>query len=356
MNLLRCSATCVEQEVAKELRMAEGKRTNPSDRDADAASISTPSIISFIAEEDGKRLDKVVRDRVPDLSRTKAQRLIDDGAVTVDGRTRKPAYQVEPGEQVVVRLPSEEPDSELQPEPIPLDVIYEDGHLLVLDKPAGLVVHPAPGHPGGTLANAVLALCPDIIEIGQPDRPGVVHRLDKETSGLIVFAKSEAALTALQQQFKRREVSKTYLALVESQVQPPEGIIEVPMGRDERHRQKMAVTRGGKYARTRYHTAERFEDYTLLEVHPYTGRTHQVRVHLAWLGYPVVGDVVYGRRRQQMLHGRHFLHAARLSLTHPDSGENLMFEAPLPPELSKLLERLRRSTVSPYQKTRRKHK
>lgn len=305
-----------------------------------AASNAASSVVSFTVEVGGERLDKVVRDRVPELSRTQGQRLIERGKVTVDGQARKPAYQVERGDQVTVLLP-EEPEAVVLPQPIPLDVVYEDEHLLLVSKPAGLVVHPAPGHPDSTLVNAALAHCPQIAEVGEPDRPGVVHRLDKETSGLLVMAKNEKALAALQQQFKEREVGKTYLALVQGRVQPPEGIIEVPVGRDEEHRQRMDAVRGGKYARTRYRVVEKFRDHTLLEVHPYTGRTHQVRVHLAWLGHPVVGDTIYGHRRQRLLKNRHFLHAAGLRFEHPATGEEMTFEDPLATELSDVLQRLR---------------
>ncbi len=289
----------------------------------------------------GKRVDKVIRNRVSALSRTKGQALIEAGAVLINGQPcEKPAQRLEAGDEVTVMLP-EEPDRSVGPEPIPLAVIHEDEHLLVVDKPARMVVHPAPGHPGGTLVNAILHHCPDVADVGHPERPGIVHRLDKETSGVLVVAKDEVTLTALQRQFKRRKVDKTYLALVEGQVQPPEGIVEVPIGRDERHRQRMAATRGGRYARTLYRTAERFEDQTLLEVHPYTGRTHQIRVHLSWLGYPVVGDDTYGYRRQDLLQDRHFLHASRLQITHPVTGEEATFEAPLPQDLVVVLRRLR---------------
>ncbi len=290
-------------------------------------------------EQKGERLDKVVLLYTLHLSRAKAQRLIVAGAVTVNGYPSKSSYRVEPGDQVAVTLP-EEPNSTVRPEPIPLDVVYEDDHLLVVNKPSGMVVHPAPGHPGGTLVNAVLAHSPQVAGVGQPDRAGLIHRLDKETSGLIVIAKNEAALVAMQRQFKDRNVDKTYLALVEGQVQPREGIIDVPLGRDQRHRQKMAVAREGKEARTMYRVVETFDHHTLLEVHPYTGRMHQVRVHLAWLGYPVVGDAVYGRRRQRLLQERHFLHAAQLCFTHPATSEKVTFQAPLPVELSVVLEHL----------------
>jgi 23S rRNA pseudouridine1911/1915/1917 synthase len=290
-------------------------------------------------EKEGERLDKVILVHSPELSRAKAQRLIRVGAVMVNGHPCKPSYRVEPGDQVTATLP-EESKPAVRPEPIPLDVVYEDDHLLVVNKPAGMVVHPAPGHPGGTLVNAILARCPQVAGVGQSDRAGLIHRLDKGTSGLIVIAKDEASLVAMQRQFKRREVAKTYLALVEGQVQPREGIVEVPLSRDKRHRQKMAVARDGKEARTMYRVVEAFNRYTLLEVHPYTGRMHQIRVHLAWLGYPVVGDAVYGRRRQQLLQDRHFLHAAQLCFTHPATNKKVTFKAPLPVELSVILEHL----------------
>lgn len=302
---------------------------------------SDSSVFVFTVEERGRRLDKVVRDRVPDLSRTQGQRLIESGQVTVNGHPRKPAYRVEPGEKVTVTLPPEEPATVVLPQPIPLDVIYEDEHLLVVNKPAGMVVHPAPGHPDGTLVNALLAYYPPIGEVGPEDRAGIVHRLDKDTSGALVVAKRQPVLAALQQQFRNREVEKTYLALVSGQVKPPEGIIEVPVGRDPTDRQRMAPVPEGKYARTRYRVVRRFRRHTLIEAHPYTGRTHQLRVHLSWLGHPVVGDADYGPRRQRLLKDRHFLHASRLRFTHPVTGEEMTFLAPLPPELDQVLRRLR---------------
>lgn len=298
--------------------------------------------ITFIAAGAGERLDKAISIRVPDLSRTFAQRLIKDGAVTVNGRPSKPSYRAQMGDEIFVRIPDRTPKTVL-PEDIPLDIIHEDDVLLVVNKPAGMVVHPALGHPGGTLVNAVLAHCPQIAGVGPPDRAGIVHRLDKDTSGLILIAKDEATRAALQLQFKRREVAKTYLALVEDQVQPQEGIVDAPVGRDRQQRKRMAVVQRGRQARTQYHAIEYFPSHTLLEVHPRTGRTHQVRVHLAWLGYPVVGDSIYGRRRQQLLKSRHFLHAAQLRFTHPATGEEVEFEAPLPPELSAVLNQLRHS-------------
>ena len=300
-------------------------------------------LVSFTVEAGGERLDKITPAHVPDLSRATAQRLIKAGEVTVNGRPSKPSYRVQVGDEVVVRVPIEMP-APVVAENIPLDVIYEDDALLVVNKPAGMVVHPAYGHASGTLVNAVLAHCPQIADVGGPDRAGVVHRLDKDTSGLILIAKDGVTRAALQRQFKRRQVAKTYLALVEGQVQPREGVVEAPVGRDKRQRKKMAVVRSGREARTMYRAIEYFANYTLLEVRPHTGRTHQVRVHLSWLGYPIVGDAVYGRHRQRLLRGRHFLHAARIRFSHPATSEEVEFEAPLPPELADVLKQLRRGS------------
>ncbi|MGB9775952.1 MAG: RluA family pseudouridine synthase [Anaerolineae bacterium] len=297
--------------------------------------------ISFILppEEAGERLDRALAARFPQLSRAQLQRLIRSGAITVNGAVVRPAYRLTPGDRITVTFP-EEPT--VRPEPLPLDIVYEDEYLLVVNKPAGMVVHPAARIVSGTLVNALLAHCPQVADVGGPDRAGIVHRLDRETSGLIVVAKNLEVHAALQRQFKRRLVRKTYVALVEGQVHPREGIIEVPIGRDPKDRTRMAVSRTGRPAVTQYRVVEVFPQYTLLEVRPHTGRTHQIRVHLAWLGYPVVGDRVYGRRRQTLLPDRHFLHARELAFTHPVIGEKLILSAPLPPELAALLSQLRR--------------
>ncbi len=300
--------------------------------------------IIFVVEDGmaGERLDQVLAARLPSLSRAQAQRLIKAGEATVNGRPSKPSYRAQVGDEINAHIPDETPE-EVLPEDIALDVIYEDEVLLAVSKPAGMVVHPALGHPSGTLVNAVLAHCPRVAEVGGPDRAGIVHRLDKDTSGLILVAKDEATRAALQRQFKRRQVAKTYLALVEDHMHPREGVIDAPIGRDKRQRKKMAVVKSGRPARTMYRTVEYLPGYTLLEVRPHTGRTHQIRVHLSWMGYPIVGDAVYGYRRQRLLTARHFLHAARLRFAHPVTGEDVELEAPLPPELADILKRLRRS-------------
>ena len=298
-------------------------------------------VISFVVKSGDERLDRVVAAQIADLSRATTQRLIKDGRVTVNGQPSKPSYHALAGDEIVVHVPTELPDQVL-PEDIPLDIIYEDAYMLVVNKPAGMVVHPGAGHTSGTLVNAVLARYPQNANIGGADRAGIVHRLDKDTSGLLLVAKDEDTHAALQRQFKHRRVTKTYLALVEDHVQPKEGVIDAPIGRDKRQRKKMAVVRSGREARTTYRVAEYLGDHTLLEVRPHTGRTHQVRVHLSWMGYPIVGDTVYGQRRQPLLKSRHFLHAARLELTHPAIGKEVEFEAPLPLELAAVLDRLRK--------------
>ncbi len=301
------------------------------------------NVVTFAADEGmaNERFDRLLAERLPDMSRSLVQRLIKSGNATINDAISKPGYRVRPGDLIAVRLPDETPEVVL-PENIPLDIVHEDAWLLVLNKPAGMVVHPALGHSSGTLVNAVLAYCPQTVNVGGVERAGIVHRLDKDTSGLIIVAKDEPTRIALQRQFKRRQVAKTYLALVEGRVSPREGIIEAPIGRNKRQRKQMAVVRSGRPARTMYRAIEYFDHYTLLEVRPHTGRTHQVRVHLAWLGYPVVGDTVYGyRRRSSLLGSRHFLHAAGLRFIHPASGEEVQFKAPLPPELMHLLTRLR---------------
>jgi 23S rRNA pseudouridine1911/1915/1917 synthase len=290
-----------------------------------------------------ERLDKFVAAHVPDLSRSAAQRMIDAGLVTVNGATSDAARKVGQGDEIVVRIPPPAPAS-LEPEAIPLSIVYEDADLIVIDKPAGLVVHPAAGHARGTLVNAVLAHAPDLQGIGGEMRPGIVHRLDKDTSGLIVVAKHDAAYRELQRQFKARTVKKTYLALVEGRLQPAEGIIDAAIARDRVHRQRMAVASDGRPSRTRYKVIRYWElapsVYTLVEAYPETGRTHQIRVHFAWLGHPLVGDKLYGRKKPSLPIGRHFLHAAGLRLRLPSSGEERTFTAELPEELASVLKAL----------------
>ncbi|MDO8612395.1 MAG: RluA family pseudouridine synthase, partial [Dehalococcoidia bacterium] len=282
--------------------------------------------LELTADRPGERLDVFLSRAVADLSRSQARRLIDDGLVTVDGTPERPSYRLPGGARVTATLPPVE-DAEPAAERIPLTIIYQDEDVIVVDKPAGLTVHPAPGHPSGTLVNALLALAPELADLRDRVRPGIVHRLDRDTSGLLVVARNERARDDLIRQMKQREVSKTYLALVQGVPQPPQGTIEAPIGRHPRNRKKMAVVAGGREAETRYRVREAVDGFALLEVEPVTGRTHQIRVHLAAIGHPVAGDSVYGKRSD--LVGRQFLHAWRLAFDLPSSGRRVEFESPL---------------------------
>ena len=273
------------------------------------------------------------------LTRSRLRHLIDSGDVLVNGAVVKPAHRVRPGDRVLVSVPPPRP-SVAVPQDIPLTVVYQDADLVVIDKPAGLAAHPGPGHPDQTLVNGLLALCPDIQGIGGEIRPGIVHRLDKNTSGLMIAAKTERAHHSLSQQIKDRFVAKGYLALVEGIPSPETGVIDAPIGRDPRRRTRMAVTAGGRESRTGYRLLERVGRFSLLELQLHTGRTHQARVHLAWLGHPIFGDAVYGRRSPLL--PRHFLHAHRLAFAHPATGEPLEFSSPLPIDLEAALEATRR--------------
>ncbi len=293
--------------------------------------------IELTVDRSGERLDSFLTRRCPDLSRNQVHRLIAEELVTVSNRQVKPSLRLARGDQVIARIQPPQP-LQLAPETIPLTIIYQDDDIIVIDKPAGLVVHPAPGHPSGTLVNAILALCPDLTGIGGTLRPGIVHRLDKDTSGLLVVAKNDRAHRSLVRQLKEREVHKTYLALVRGAPQPVEGVIDSPIGRNPRNRKKMAVLANGRDAASRYRTLQLWDDYTLLAVEPITGRTHQIRVHLAAIGHPVVGDITYGGR--SALINRQFLHAHRIAFQLPTSERSIEFESPLPPDLRDVLAKL----------------
>jgi 23S rRNA pseudouridine1911/1915/1917 synthase len=296
--------------------------------------------IRLTVTEGAERVDKYVAGELPSLSRSQVQSLIALGLVTVNGSEIKPSQRVEPRDVIEVIVPAA-PEARLMPERIPLRVVYEDDELVVVDKPPGLVVHPAPGHESGTLVNALLARYPGL-PMDEDGRPGIVHRLDKDTSGLILVARSEEVRRNLQAQFKAGEVLKVYLSLVEGNVEPKNGIIDAAIGRDTKNRKRMAVVRrGGRPAVTEYRVMEQLEGCSLLELRPRTGRTHQVRVHLAFIGHPVVGDRVYGRRKQRLGLGRQFLHAHRLGFRHPSSGERTELVSELPADLESVLDRVR---------------
>jgi 23S rRNA pseudouridine1911/1915/1917 synthase len=292
----------------------------------------------------GERLDKTIIDHIGDrLTRTQVQALIRAGKVSVDAAPAKPGLKLKGGEQIRVLIPPPAQDETIAAEPIALNVIYEDRDLAVIDKPAGMVVHPGAGNETGTLVNALLARYPEIgLMEHTPKRRGIVHRLDKDTSGLIVVARNAPTLHRLMTQFQRRSVDKIYLALLEREPPTPTGRIEAPIGRDPNQRRKMAVMRGGRPAISEYAIIERFASgHVLAQVKLLTGRTHQVRVHMAFINCPLVGDKVYGFRRQRLELDGQFLHAAQLAFDHPRTGERLRFESPLPVRLAEVLRQLR---------------
>ena len=302
-------------------------------------------------DADGERLDRWLAGAVAGMTRSHARRLIDGGHVTVDGEPARPAHRLRPG--AIVRLEEPEPEpSGVEPQAIPLRILHEDEEILVLDKPAGLVIHPAAGNPDGTLVNALLHHCRGRLSgIGGVERPGIVHRLDKDTTGVMVVAKTDRAHLALTRAFQWRRVTKTYVAVVYGEPAAPEGVVDAPIGRHPRDRKRMAVVTGGRPARTLYRVVERLGGTALLHCRLVTGRTHQVRVHMAHAGHALVGDPLYAGRQWRNLgepaasacrrFPRQALHAWRLELDHPVTGERLTFEAPLPPDIQRLLATLR---------------
>jgi len=290
-----------------------------------------------------ERLDKFLVGRLQEFSRSRIKGLIADGFVDVNDHAAKKAGQtLETESTVTVRIPPPVP-TDLIAENIPLDILFENDDMIVVNKEAGMVVHPAAGHADGTLVNAVMGYDPEIEGIGGEERPGVVHRLDKETSGLILLAKNERAHRWLQDQFRLRKVEKTYLALVDGKPPTPSGRVEAYIGRDPSHRKRMAIVSEsrGREAISEYKTVETFKSHTLLEFHPLTGRTHQIRLHCEFLGCPIVGDKIYGRKKTSVEIERHFLHAYRLKIVLPGETEPRIFEAPLPDELESVLTVLR---------------
>jgi len=316
---------------------------------------------TIIVEESdtGRRLDSVVASRLPDCSRSLAAALIANQIILVDQQAKKPGYRLKSGDRIQGHIPDPEP-VDYKAEPIPLQILYQDSHIIVINKQPGIVVHPAPGHSSGTLVNALLFHCPDLGAIGGEIRPGIVHRLDKDTTGTMVVAKNAQAQEELSRQFKAREVQKKYLALVYGDVQSETGEIKLPIGRHPVDRKRMSTTtRKGRAAQTAWKVRERLDGITLLELNLKTGRTHQIRVHCAIIGHPVVGDPVYrsrklsGRLKEKLsshpsainaaLRSAHrqLLHAWQLGLTHPDSGKYMTFEAPLPADMAALIAELR---------------
>ena len=291
----------------------------------------------FQCQDSSERIDRFLANRCPDLSRTRIKRLIVGGEVEVDGRPTNPGFRLRAGQSVTIRVPEPAP-SHMMAQPIPISVLYEDEHLLVVDKPAGMPVHPGVGHPDSTLLNAVMGLDSGIGAVGGQSRPGLVHRLDKDTSGLILIAKTDQSHERLSAQFKDRSVQKGYLALVSGHPDPAEAIIDAPVGRDPDDRKKMAIVDDGRPASTLYRTIRSYRDCSLIDVRPKTGRTHQIRVHFASIGHPIVGDETYSRADPRI--GRHFLHAAYLEFEHPATGFRHEIESPLPEHLQTVLDSL----------------
>lgn len=313
------------------------------------------------------RLDKALVALMSDTSRSAVQHLIDEGQVTVNGQQRTASHNVRPGDVLGVNVPEPAP-AVAQAEQIALDILYEDDDVIAVNKAAGMVVHPGAGNESGTLANAILAHAPEIANVGDPLRPGIVHRLDKETSGIVLLAKNASAYAALQAQFKRRAVKKLYLALCVGDVQPPRGIINKPIGRDPLHRQRMAVIAGGRESVTQYAVGEVYRVketrflpetwllsngsvelkkgnvYSFVRARPATGRTHQIRVHFASIGFPVVGDALYGATRHDALSRalapRHLLHASEVLFELPSSGKAIHLYAPLPEDMRRVIDAL----------------
>jgi 23S rRNA pseudouridine1911/1915/1917 synthase len=288
----------------------------------------------------GTRLDVFLADRLPGLSRAQVQKVIDGGGARVGSYKRKAGYKLKAGDRVAVEFEIPAAEGKLLPEDIPIKVIFQDAEVIVIDKPAGLVVHPGAGHPSGTLANALIHHFPEVALIGSEERPGIVHRLDRDTSGVMVVARTPRAYDSLVRQFKMRVVWKTYLGLAWGRVSAPEGKLSWPLGRHPKKGNMISIlARSPKKAETFFQVQQTFRDTTLLEIRPVTGRTHQIRVHMAAAGHPIVGDALYGRKKEPREFPRLFLHAQTLSFIHPATGERLAFASPLPSDLEAVIRR-----------------
>ena len=296
--------------------------------------------MEFIIKMGGERLDKAIKNQETEISRTRLQKLIEEEKVKVNGKIEKNSYIVKIGDKISIE--EEEPEEiELEPQEIPLDIIYEDNDIIVINKPKGLVVHPGNGNPDHTLVNAVMAKCKGSLSgIGGKIRPGIVHRLDKDTSGLIIVAKNDKAHIGLSEQLKNKEIKKTYIALVRGNIQENEATIQMPIGRSTKDRKKMAVTKKGKEAITHFKVLKRYGKYTLLEVKIETGRTHQIRVHMAEIGHPVVGDMVYSNGKNEFGIEGQMLHAKQLEFKHPITQKEIKLIAPLPKYFEEILGQL----------------
>ncbi|MFS0663143.1 RluA family pseudouridine synthase [Bacillus mojavensis] len=297
--------------------------------------------ITASEEQKSERIDKFLASIENGWSRTQVQQWVKDGQVVVNGSPVKANYKIQPGDQVTVTVP--EPEAlDVLAEPMDLDIYYEDQDVLVVNKPRGMVVHPAPGHLTGTLVNGLMAHCTDLSGINGVMRPGIVHRIDKDTSGLLMVAKNDMAHESLVNQLVNKTVTRKYTAVVHGIISHDDGTIDAPIGRDKKDRQSMTVTRDGKNAVTHFHVLDRFQEFTLVECQLETGRTHQIRVHMKYIGFPLAGDPKYGPRKTIDFNGQ-ALHAGILGFQHPRTDEYIEFEAPLPEDMSALIENLRKT-------------
>ena len=298
------------------------------------------NIITITAQESAERIDALLARCVPELTRSAAARLIEDGAVTVGGRTVRKNYKCAPGDEISLIMP-EAADCELRPQDIPIDVVYEDDDLLVVNKARGMVVHPAPGHPDGTLVNALMFRCGDSLSgIGGEKRPGIVHRIDRDTSGLIIAAKNDAAHAFLSAQLSDHTLARTYECLVTGSLKQDSGTVNAPIGRHPADRKKMAVVAGGRPAVTHWEVVARYPGVTHLRCRLETGRTHQIRVHMAHIGHPILGDTVYGAKKPVPGLTGQCLHATGLRFIHPRTHEPVELTCPLPEEFTRMLAKL----------------
>ena len=292
-------------------------------------------------EEKGKRLDAYIPSVDLDITRTSAQRLIEDGNILVNGKNAKVSYKIQENDKILVEIP-EPKQIELKAQNIPIEIVYEDNDIIVVNKPKGMVVHPANGNPDGTLVNAIMAICKDSLSgIGGEIRPGIVHRIDKDTSGLLIVAKNDNAHVKMSEQIKNHEVKKTYIALVRGVFKENEATIDMPIGRSTSDRKKMAVNKNGKNAITHIKVLKRFDKYTLLQVNIETGRTHQIRVHLSHIGYPIVGDYTYSNGKNEFDVIGQCLHAQKLEFKHPITQKDMCLEAELPQYFKDILDKLK---------------
>ena len=296
-------------------------------------------------EEKGKRLDTYIPSVDTDITRTSAQRLIEDGNILVNGKNAKVSYKIQENDKISVEIPKPK-QIELKAQDIPIEIIYEDSDIIVVNKPKGMVVHPANGNPDGTLVNAIMAICKDSLSgIGGEIRPGIVHRIDKDTSGLLIVAKNDNAHVKMSEQIKNHEVKKTYIALVRGVFKENEATIDMPIGRSTSDRKKMAVNKNGKDAITHIKVLKRFDKYTLLQVNIETGRTHQIRVHLSHIGYPIVGDYTYSNGKNEFDVVGQCLHAQKLEFKHPITQKDMCLEAELPQYFKDILDKLKNREI-----------